>query len=143
MKKPLVRLIRQFRIGEGEEAEEISEYFDFPTPSKYESTTGTLVDEARNTEGVFAGSVVRPRVARIDIEWNWLDVHVWASILKEFSDGKEDFVRTVEFFAQDYGDWVIRQMMVGNRSSSFPDRPLGPTGAPDGLVKCRFPLVEA
>lgn len=94
--------------------------YDFPEPSTYKGNTSTLVDSARNTQGVMVGSVIRDDVGKVEMSWNFLTVEQWARILKCFrmSDGGK-FINSVTFFCQDIGDWTTRQMYVSDRSAEI------------------------
>ena len=61
--------------------------YDFPEPSTYSGNTATLVDSARNTEGVMIGAVIRDDVAKVEVSWRYLTIDQWASIQKCFRQG--------------------------------------------------------
>lgn len=58
--------------------------YPFPEPSAYSGNTATLVDSARNLEGVVIGSVIRDDVAKVEMSWRYLTVEQWAAINKCF-----------------------------------------------------------
>jgi hypothetical protein len=116
--------------------------FDFPEPSKYNGNTATLVDSARNTQGVTVGAVIRDDVGKVDMSWNYLTVKQWADILSCFSRARGGkFYNNVTFFCQDIGDWTTRQMYVSDRKAEMFRRDpntgevLGYTGASLSLVE--------
>lgn len=116
--------------------------YAFPEPSTYSSSTSTLVDSARNTEGVVIGSVIRDDVAKIDISWKYLTVEQWARVLQCFrikSGGS--FYNSVTFFLQDTGDWTTRNMYVSDRSAGMWRRD-PETGEVLGWTECKLALVE-
>ena len=117
--------------------------FDFPEPSSYVGNTSTLVDSARNVQGVMVGSVIRDDVAKVEIGWKYLTVKQWADILKCFriaSGGK--FINSVTFFNQDIGDWCTRNMYVGDRQPGGAWRRDPKTGELLGWVDCKLSLIE-
>ena len=116
--------------------------FDFPEPSSYKGNTSTLVDSARNVQGVMVGSVIRDDVAKVELSWRYLTVEQWADILKCFSIARGGkFINNVTFFCQDIGDWTTRQMYVGDRSGGMfrrnPD-----TGDVMGYTDISLSLIE-
>lgn len=117
--------------------------YDFPEPSAYSGNTSTLVDSARNTQGVMIGSVIRDNVAKIEISWRYLTVDQWARIQKCFrqsAGGK--FINLVTFFDQSVGGWVTKEMYVSDRQAGMwrrdPD-----TGDILGWTDCSLNLIEA
>lgn len=118
--------------------------FNFPEPAKdgYKSSTSTLVDSARNAQGVVVGAVIRDDVAKVEMSWKYLTVKQWADILKCFSIARGgNFYNDVTFFCQDIGDWTTRQMYVSDRSANmFRRDPV--TGDVLGYTDCSLSLVE-
>lgn len=118
--------------------------FDFPEPAKdgYTANTSTLVDSARNTQGVMVGAVIRDDVAKVEMKWSYLTVEQWANILKCFSIARGGkFINSVTFFCQDIGDWTTRDMYVSDRKANmFRRDPV--TGAVLGYKDCSLSLVE-
>ena len=117
--------------------------YDFPEPSAYSGNTSTLVDSARNTQGVMIGSVIRDNVAKIEISWRYLTVDQWARIQKCFrqsAGGK--FINLVTFFDQSVGGWVTKEMYASDRQAGMwrrdPD-----TGDILGWTDCSLNLIEA
>lgn len=94
--------------------------YDFPEPSSYKGNTATLVDSARNVQGIMVGSVIRDDVGKVELSWKYLTVEQWANILKCFSIARGGkFINDVTFFCQDIGDWTTRQMYVGDRNANM------------------------
>lgn len=116
--------------------------FEFPEPSKYSGNTATLVDSARNTQGVTVGAVIRDDVGKVEMSWNFLTVKQWADILKCFSTARGgSFYNDVTFFCQDIGDWTTRKMYVGDRKADVFRRD-PKTGAVIGYTGASLSLVE-
>jgi hypothetical protein len=116
--------------------------YDFPEPSAYSGNTATLVDSARNTEGVMIGAVIRDDVAKVEVSWRYLTIEQWASIQKcfrESSGGK--FINLVSFFDQTVGGWVTKEMYVSDRSSGMWRRD-PQTGSILGWTECKLSLIE-
>lgn len=116
--------------------------YDFPEPSTYSSSTSTLVDSARNVQGVVIGSVIRDDVTKVEISWKYLTVEQWADVLQCFriaSGG--DFYNDVTFFSQDLGRWDTRKMYVSDRSAGMWRRD-PKTGDVLGWTDCKLSLVE-
>lgn len=116
--------------------------FDFPEPATYNGNTATIVDSARNVQGVTVGSVIRDDVGKVEMTWRYLTVEQWANILKCFSIARGgSFYNNVTFFCQDIGDWTTRQMYVSDRSASMFRRD-PKTGEVLGYTDCALSLVE-
>lgn len=116
--------------------------FSFPEPSSYSSSTSTLVDSARNAEGMMVGSVIRDGVSKVELKWNYLTVAQWASIQKCFSEqhgGK--FINLVSFFDQSVGGWVDKNMYVSDRNAGMWRRD-PKTGDILGWTDCSLSLVQ-
>lgn len=116
--------------------------FDFPEPSTYSGNTSTLVDSARNVNGVMVGTVIRDDVAKIEMSWRYLTVEQWADIQKCFrnsSGGK--FINLVTFFDQSVGGWVTKQMYVNDRTAGMWRRD-PETGDVLGWTDCSLNLIE-
>lgn len=116
--------------------------YSFPEPSTYSGSTSTLVDSARNVQGVVVGSVIRDDVGKVEMTWRYLTVQQWADILKCFSRARGgNFYNYVTFFCQDIGDWTTRQMYVSDRKANmFRRHPK--TGEVLGYTDCSLSLVE-
>ena len=116
--------------------------YDFPEPSAYSGNTSTLVDSARNVQGVVVGSVIRDDVGKVELSWKYLTVQQWADILRCFSRARGgNFYNSVTFFCQDIGGWTTRQMYVSDRKANmFRRHP--ETGEVLGYTDCSLSLVE-
>lgn len=116
--------------------------FAFPEPSTYSGNTATLVDSARNAQGVTVGAVIRDDVGKVEMSWKYLTVKQWADILKCFSIARGGkFYNNVTFFCQDIGDWTTREMYVSDRKASMFRRD-PKTGDVLGYTDCSLSLVE-
>lgn len=112
--------------------------FNFPEPSTYNATTSTIVDSARNVQGVMTGAVVRHDLAKIEISWKYLTVSQWAAVLSIFT---RDFKVSVRFLNQATGNYDVRTMYCSDRTASgwrrHPE-----TGDLMGWTGCQMSLVE-
>lgn len=116
--------------------------FDFPEPSSYNGYTATLVDSARNAQGVTIGAVIRDDVGKVEMSWKYLTVEQWANILKCFSIARGgNFYNDVTFFCQDIGDWTTRPMYVSDRKANMFRRD-PETGEVLGYTDASLSLVE-
>ena len=115
--------------------------YDFPDPSEYDANTATIVDSARNTEGVMVGNVIREDVAKVSMSWRFITVSNWANILKKFdSQYGGSFIQNVTFFNQVTGTWETRKMYISDRSAKIFKRDengdiIGYTGAKLSLIE--------
>ena len=90
--------------------------FDLPEPSSYSATTSTIVDSARNVQGVVVGSVVRHDVAKIELSWKFLTAQQWADILSLFTN---NFYNKVRFLNQVTNSYTTRTMYVSDRTAGM------------------------
>lgn len=112
--------------------------YELPEPSTYSANTATLVDSARNVQGVVIGSVIRNDVAKVELSWRYLTVEQWARILSLFN---KSFYNSVTFFNQSTGTYTTRQMYVSDRQASlWRKHPV--TGEVMGWVEPKLSLVE-
>lgn len=115
--------------------------YDFPDPSEYDANTATIVDSARNSEGVMVGNTIREDVAKVSMSWRFITVANWANILKKFdSQHGGSFIQNVTFFNQVTGTWVTRKMYISDRSAKIFKRDengdiIGYTGAKLSLIE--------
>ena len=112
--------------------------YELPEPSTYSATTATLVDSARNVQGVVIGSVIRNDVAKVELSWRYLTAAQWANILSMFT---KSFYNNVTFFNQSTGTYTTRQMYVGDRQAGMWRRH-PTTGEVMGWTDCKLSLVE-
>lgn len=112
--------------------------FDFPEPSAYNATTSTIVDSARNVNGVVVGAVVRSDVAKIEMSWKYLTAQQWATILSLFTSS---FYNDVVFLNQATNAYDTRTMYVSDRTAGMWRRD-PQTGEVKGYTNCALSLVE-
>lgn len=113
-----------------------------PEPSTYSGNTSTLVDSARNVEGIMIGSVIRDDVAKVELQWRYLTVQQWASINRLFKQSAGGaFINSVRFFDQAAGTYVTRQMYVNDRKAGMWRRH-PETGEVMGWTNCTLSLIE-
>lgn len=113
-----------------------------PEPSEYKGNTSTLVDSARNVDGVMIGSVIRDDVAKVELKWRYLTVQQWAMINKLFKQSAGGaFINSVRFFDQSAGTYITRQMYCSDRSAGLWRRD-PQTGAVMGWTECAVNLIE-
>lgn len=113
-----------------------------PDPSTYNATTSTVVDSARNVQGVMVGAVIRDDVAKVEMTWKFLTVEKWSNICKLFkvSTGGS-FINSVTFFDQTEGDYITRQMYKSDLTAGAYYRD-PKTGIIRGWTNCRLALIE-
>ena len=109
-----------------------------PEPATYSASTSTLVDSARNVNGIMVGSVVRSGVAKIELSWRYLTAEQWANVIGPFD---ENFICSVRFFNQTTADYTTRQMYVSDRTASMFRRD-PTTGRVMGWVDLKLSLIE-
>jgi hypothetical protein len=100
------------------------------------------VDQGRNAEGRFIGSVIREDVGKVECSWKFITAEEWATILKLFkksAGGK--FVNLVTFYDQTAAGWVTKEMYVSDRKAGIwrrdPD-----TGEVLGWAGPKLSLIE-
>ena len=108
-----------------------------PDPSEYTANTATIVNSARNSEGIMIGQVIRDDVAKVSCTWRFISVRDWAAILTDFNIS---FIQSVEFFNQSTGTWVTRQMYVSDRSAKIFKR--DENGDIIGYLNAKLSLIE-
>lgn len=112
--------------------------FEFPEPSTYNATTSTIVDSARNVNGVVVGAVVRSDVAKVELSWKYLTAAQWASVLSLFTNS---FYNDVKFLNQATNSYTTRTMYVSDRTAGMWRRD-PQTGAVMGYTNCSISLIE-
>ena len=112
--------------------------FDFPEPATYSATTSTIVDSARNVNGVVVGAVIRNDVAKIELTWKYLTAAQWANILSLFTNS---FYNETKFLNQATNTYTTRTMYVSDRTAGMWRRD-PQTGEVMGYTNCALSLVE-
>lgn len=114
-----------------------------PNPSKYKGNEATLVDSARNVQGVVVGSVIRESVAKVEMDWLYITADEWAKILKLFNTKHGgNFYNQVRFFNQLTNDWTTANMYVGDRTTSGAFMLDPATGKVKGYTDAHLSLIE-
>ena len=115
--------------------------YDFPAPSTFQSTTATIVDSARNVQGVVIGSVVRENVLKASMSWKFISASDWANMLAQFDSTRGgSFYQTATIFVQDTNQWETRTVYVSDRVSNIFLR--NPDGTIKGYTDASLSLVE-
>lgn len=112
-----------------------------PDPSTYECNTATIVDSARNLDGLMVGAVIRDDVMKVSMKWNFLTAQQWANILKLFSPANGgNFTNSVTAYCQDTNTWATRTMYVSDRNAGVWLR--AEDGSIRGYTNCSMSLIE-
>lgn len=115
--------------------------YDVPEPSTYASNTATIVDSARNVQGVVIGAVIRHNVAKATMTWRWITPEKWAELLARFDPTRGgSFYNKVTLYLQDRDEWDTRTMYVSDRSANVYTR--NADGSIKGYTDATFSLVE-
>ena len=115
-----------------------------PCPSDYKVSSSTLVDSARNADGVVAGSVIRNSVRKVEMSWNYLSLDDFSMIAKLFDeDYGGSFFFQATFFDPTEKGWITKDMYVGDRITDTAHIKLDTnTGMPIGYTNVSLSLVE-
>jgi len=99
----------------------------------------TLVDSARNTNGVVVGQKVGRDQQKInDLEWGYLTAEEWSAILKEFDKG---FYATITYPDMVNNRWTTRKMYPGDRTAT-PFHIDENTGLPLDYINCKVNIID-
>ena len=99
---------------------------------------GTVVDSARNTNGVVVGQKVGRDQQKIDnLEWGYLPAATWSALLKEF----DRFFVTVTYPDMVNNTWTTRKMYPGDRTAK-PFHLDETTGLPRDYLECKVNLID-
>lgn len=111
----------------------------YPMPRRGLSLmVSTIVDSARNANGVVVGQMVGREQQKIsELEWGHLSAAVWSSLLKEF----KRFYVTVSYPDMVENRWTTRKMYPGDRSAT-PYRLDPETGLPKEYINCKVNLID-
>lgn len=129
-------------------------WVDLPTPSEYEASSSTLVDSARNSEGVVVGKVIRQDVSKIEIEWNYLTVAQYSLVAQLFDSAYGgNFFNFVSYFDTVKGDFrgsnigiptlsTHRIFYPNDRKVKFAHIALDENGKPIGYSNVQLHLID-
>lgn len=111
----------------------------FPQPHRgLELIDVTLVDSARNANGVVVGQVIGRRQQKINnLEWVYLTAEEWSAMLKEFNN----FYVTVSYPDMVNNTWTTRKMYPGDRSAT-PFHLDEKTGLPKDYINCKVNIID-
>ena len=112
----------------------------YPQPRRgLEIIAATIVDSARNANGVVVGQKVgRDQQKLNSLQWAYLDAATWSAILKEFDNG---FFVTVSYPDMVNNTWTTRKMYPGDRSAK-PFHLNPSTGLPLDYIECKVNLID-
>lgn len=112
----------------------------YPQPRRgLEIIAATIVDSARNANGVVVGQKVgRDQQKLNSLQWAYLDAATWSAILKEFDGG---FFVTVSYPDMVNNTWTTRKMYPGDRSAK-PFHLNPSTGLPLDYIDCKVNLID-
>lgn len=101
--------------------------------------TATLVDAARNANGVTVGQKIGRDQYKIDsLIWAALTAQQWSAILKEFANG---FYANVTFPDMVNNDWRTLKMYPGDRTAE-PYWVDDDTGLPTLYINCKVNIID-
>lgn len=111
----------------------------YPCPARGLSLLdATIVDSARNSNGVVVGQVVGRRQQKINnLEWKHLTAVQWSALLKEF----DNFFVTVTYPDMVNNTWTTRKMYPGDRTAEVfkLDKT---TGLPSEYINCKVNIID-
>ena len=111
----------------------------FPYPDKDSGLqyVQTIVNSARNANGVMVGERVGRDLSKIELTWNVLTPAQWSEMLKIFAN----FTFTVRYIDMVENDWVTRKFYVGDRSAQpFMVDPI--TNIPRYYRNCKANIID-
>ena len=85
-----------------------------PISSTYKTTSTTVVDSSRNTEGKALFSIVRPNVRKIELTFRVISSADYSKIAKFLND---NFVCYAYYFDQDDNAWETREVYCNDRTA--------------------------
>lgn len=89
-----------------------TDYIELPISSTYKTTSTTVVDSARNTEGYVVASIIREGIRKIEMSWRVIDIVNYAKLGTFFNT---NFFFYAYYFDQDTNAWVTKNFYVGDR----------------------------
>lgn len=111
----------------------------FPYPSKDSGlqSVQTIVDSARNANGIMVGERVGRDMGKIELTWSVLTPETWSEMLKLFGN----FTFNLRYLDMVTNDWVTRTFYVGDRSAQpFMCDP--ETGRPKYYLNCKANVID-
>lgn len=100
--------------------------------------TATMVDSARNANGVMVGQKVGRDVAKLDnLVWPHLTADKWSMILQEM----DKFFVTVEYPDMVSNSWKTRTFYCGDRTAKVWKIDKS-TGLPSEYIECKCNLID-
>lgn len=111
----------------------------YPQPRRgLELLTATIVDSARNANGVVVGQKVGRDQQKLNaLQWAYMDAKTWSKLLQEF----KNFFVTVTYVDMVTGTWTTRKMYPGDRTAKpFHIDPA--TGLPLDYIDCKVNLID-
>lgn len=112
-----------------------------PDASEYNCTTSTVVDSARNVQGIMVGAVIRSGIVKAELKYRFLTAETWAEILALFdekSGGK--FINEVTLLNQTTNKWETHNLYCSDRTAGLFLR--RDDGSIVGYKDCRVSLIE-
>lgn len=108
-----------------------------PNYKNYKVTIATLVNDARNVDGVLIGQRIGRDQVKLEIDWDHLTQEEWSAILNIFD---KNFVNDVTYFDPVIGRTRTRRMYVGDRSGT----PFNPDQLynPRHWISCKANLID-
>lgn len=134
--------------------ENTATWVDLPCPSDYDASASTLVDSARNSDGVVVGQVILEDVAKIELQWNYLTVAQYKQIAQLFdSHYGGNFFNFVSYFDVVKGDFdssntgtptlsTHRIFYPNDRKVKFAHITLDVDGKPIGYQDVQLHLID-
>lgn len=137
-----------------------NKWVDLPCPSDYQGSASTLVDSARNTQGIVVADVIKSDVAKIELKWNFLTVAEYSKIAKLFEPAyyggdTSVFMRACSFFDVIKGSWngstenqpdiynnKCKVFYPSDRKVKFAKMVLNDNGSPKGYQDVSLNLID-
>lgn len=111
--------------------------FPYPDRESGLQSVQTIVDSARNANGVMVGERVGRDMGKIELTWSVLTPEMWSQMLQIFSN----FTFSLRYLDMVTNDWVTRTFYVGDRSAKpFLCDP--ETGRPKYYLNCKANVID-
>lgn len=111
--------------------------FPYPDRESGLQSVQTIVDSARNANGVMVGERVGRDMGKIELTWSVLTPEMWSQMLQIFSN----FTFSLRYLDMVTNDWVTRTFYVGDRSAQpFLCDP--ETGRPKYYLNCKANVID-